>query len=136
MPDFDWNKTVGSLATIGLFGFGLSIAFIDTHWQILIQSKVGLELQARVFSINEMLAFIMRPLAFFLAGPLSDKVFEPFMAGEGNLATKISMIIGSGEGRGMGLILVLSGIILTIWGIMGFNYRPLRFMEDVLPDAY
>ena len=123
------------LATIGLFGFGLSIAFIDTHWQILIQSKVGLELQARVFSINEMLAFIMRPLAFFLAGPLSDKVFEPFMAGEGNLATKISMIIGSGEGRGMGLILVLSGIILTIWGIMGFNYRPLRFMEDVLPDA-
>jgi len=56
------------LATIGLFGFGLSIAFIDTHWQILIQSKVGLELQARVFSINEMLAFIMRPLAFFLAG--------------------------------------------------------------------
>jgi len=40
------------------------------------------------------------------------------MAGEGNLATKISMIIGSGEGRGMGLILVLSGIILTIWGIM------------------
>jgi len=37
------------------------------------------------------------------------------MAGEGNLATKISMIIGSGEGRGMGLILVLSGIILTIW---------------------
>jgi len=51
MPDFDWNKTVGSLATIGLFGFGLSIAFIDTHWQILIQSKVGLELQARVFQL-------------------------------------------------------------------------------------
>jgi len=51
------------------------------------------------------------------------------MAGEGNLATKISMIIGSGEGRGMGLILVLSGIILTIWGIMGFNYRPLRLWK-------
>jgi len=46
------------------------------------------------------------------------------------------MIIGSGEGRGMGLILVLSGIILTIWGIMGFNYRPLRFMEDVCRMLY
>jgi len=39
------------LATIGLFGFGLSIAFIDTHWQILIQSKVGLNYKPEFFQL-------------------------------------------------------------------------------------
>jgi len=51
MPDLIGIRPSVVLATIGLFGFGLSIAFIDTHWQILIQSKVGLELQARVFQL-------------------------------------------------------------------------------------
>lgn len=120
---------------IGLFLFGFSIAFVNTHWQIIIQTKVGLELQGRVFSINMMIAFIMRPVAFLLAGPLTEKIFEPFMVQHNDLALNLGYLIGFGTGRGMGLLFILAGIIMIIWTILGLKYRPLYYMEDILPDA-
>jgi MFS family permease len=120
---------------IGLFVFGLSGALIDAHWLALMQTKVGLELQGRVISTNQMLAGSMMPLGFILAGPLADKVFEPLMKKGGILAGRIGWLIGVGPGRGMGLMIMLVGAFLTLWGILGYRYRPLRFMEDELPDA-
>jgi surfactin synthase thioesterase subunit/MFS family permease len=121
--------------TIGLFVFGLSGALIDAHWLALMQTKVGLELQGRVLTANRMLALSMMPLAFVLTGPLVDRVFEPLMAQGGALAGRIGWLIGAGPGRGMGLMLILIGAFLTVWSILGYRYRPLRFMEDELPDA-
>jgi hypothetical protein len=34
-----------------------------------------------------------------------------------------------------GLLLVGAGALLTGWGILGLWYRPLRHLEDALPDA-
>ncbi|PHV70431.1 non-ribosomal peptide synthetase [Sporanaerobium hydrogeniformans] len=123
------------LLGIGLFLFGISIAFVDTHWQIMIQTKVGLELQGRVFSINQMLVSVFRPMAFLLAAPLCEKIFEPMMMSKSPIVESIKLIIGTGDTRGMGLLFVSVGLVLFIWSILGFNYKPLRNMEDYLPDA-
>lgn len=123
------------LLGIGLFSFGVSIAFVDTHWQILIQSKVGLELQGRVFSINQMLVSTFRPIAMLLAAPLCEKIFTPFLESNLPISRSIKMIIGSGETSDMGLLLVVVGVVLLIWSIGGFRYKPLRNMEDYLPDT-
>ncbi len=120
---------------IGLFGFGFSIAIVRSHWQALIQTKVGLELQGRVLATSSMLATAMMPLGQALAGPLADKVFEPLMVSGGALANSIGRLIGVGPGRGIGLIMILVGVIGQTWAILGYLYRPLRFMEDTLPDA-
>jgi len=119
----------------GFFLFGMSIAFIDTHWQILIQSKVGLELQGRVFSINQMVAASLRPIAFYLSAPLCEKVMQPFMDGDSSLAQFIGSIIGTGSNRGTALLFIIGGIVLIVWTILGLRYKPLYFMEDILPDA-
>lgn len=120
---------------IGLFFFGMSIAYVDTHWQIMIQSKVGLELQGRVFSINEMLVSIFRPFAFLLAPVLCDKIFTPFMQKDTKMTDFICKIIGNDASRGIGLYIIVIGVILLIWAVAGMKYRPLRYMEDYLPDA-
>lgn len=122
------------LAMVALFGMGLSVAFVNTHWQVLIQTKVGLELQGRVFSVNRMLAALLGPLAA-VAGPLADNVFEPMLREEGALYNSIGTIIGTGEGRGIGLMLVAMGLLLVVWGILGMRYKPLRHIEAILPDA-
>jgi amino acid adenylation domain-containing protein len=121
-------------AAIGLFGFGLALAFINTHWLALIQTKVGLELQGRVLATNQVLAFSMRPLSFLLAGPLVASVFGPLalMLPDNSLAPNL---FGIGDGRGIGLLLATSGVLLFIWGLIGMKYRPLRHMESILPDA-
>ncbi len=120
---------------IGAFGTGFFLSFVNAHWQSLMQTKVGLELQGRVISTNRMLALSMMPLGFWLAGPLASKVFEPLMTSENALSRSIGWLVGTGPGRGIGLIVALVGAILFILGGMGLKYRPLRFMEDELPDA-
>jgi hypothetical protein len=121
--------------TVGLFGIGVSVALVNAHWQALIQTKVGLELQGRVLSTNQMLAGSMMPLGFVLAGWWADKMCEPLMAAGGGLAGSVGGLIGAGPGRGMGLMMILTGVMATAWAVLGYRYRPLRYMEDDLPDA-
>jgi hypothetical protein len=108
---------------------------LNSHWMALIQTKVGMELQGRVLATNQMLAMSMMPLGFLTAGPLSDHVFEPLMRPGGALADSVGLVLGAGPGRGAGLLLVVVGLLLFVWGLIGLAYRPLRLLEDILPDA-
>lgn len=128
-------KPSAVFVSIALFGFGLSVALVDIHWQSIIQVKVGLELQGRVFAINQMLAWSMRPFSYISAGVLADHVFEPIMKGNNTISQKLGPVIGSGVGRGMGLMLIIAGGILFVWTIIGFKYKPLCEMDDILLDA-
>jgi hypothetical protein len=44
-------------------------------------------------------------------------------------------MIGIGPGRGIGLILMLSGAFVVVWSMAAYSYRPIRCLEDILPDA-
>ncbi|MFE5330744.1 amino acid adenylation domain-containing protein [Embleya sp. NPDC056575] len=120
---------------VGLFVLWAALMILNSHWMALIQTKVGMELQGRVLATNQMLAMSMMPLGFLTAGPLADRVFEPLLRSDGALAGSLGPILGTGPGRGTGLLLVLVGLTLGVWGLLGLAYRPLSRMEDVLPDA-
>ncbi|MER7701337.1 amino acid adenylation domain-containing protein [Kitasatospora sp. NPDC097605] len=124
-----------ALTACGLFVLWAAMMILNSHWMSLIQTKVGMELQGRVLATNQMLAMSMMPLGFLTAGPLSDHVFEPLMRPGGALADTVGLVLGTGPGRGAGLLLVVVGLVLFVWGLLGLAYRPLRLLEDILPDA-
>ncbi|HEY0636444.1 MAG TPA: MFS transporter, partial [Pseudonocardiaceae bacterium] len=124
-----------AFAAAGLFGLWAALMILNSHWMALIQTKVGMELQGRVLATNQMLAMSMMPLGFLSAGPLADAVFEPWMRADGPLAGTVGAVLGTGPGRGTGFLLVCVGGVLLVWGLLGLAYRPLRLMEDLLPDA-
>ncbi|MEV4249304.1 amino acid adenylation domain-containing protein [Streptosporangium canum] len=132
---------VGLRPSLALAAFGglmswVFLTVLNAHWLALIQLKVGLELQGRVLATNQMLAVSMTPLAFLTAPALADDVFGPLLVPGGALAdTLVGDIVGVGPGRGVGLLLVVCGALLMLWGALGLWYRPLRRMEDTLPDA-
>jgi amino acid adenylation domain-containing protein len=119
----------------GMFGFGFCLALVNAHWIATLQAKVGLELQGRVVATNFMLMEAMVPLGYFSAGPLADQVFGPLMAQGGAWASTFGALIGAGPSRGMGLILVFSGGFVVLWAITAYLYRPIRCLEEILPDA-
>ncbi|MFD0345684.1 hypothetical protein ACFQ0M_05555 [Kitasatospora aburaviensis] len=125
------SRPQAALTACGLFVLWAALMILNSHWMALIQTKVGMELQGRVLATNQMLAMSMMPLGFLTAGPLSDHVFEPLMRPGGALADSV---VGTGPGRGAGLLLVLVGVVLAVWGLLGLAYR-LRLIEDLLPDA-
>ncbi|WP_410771117.1 amino acid adenylation domain-containing protein [Fontibacillus sp. BL9] len=123
------------LTAAGVFGIWFSVTLVNTHWQSLIQTKVGLELQGRVLATNQMIAMSSMPVGYLLAGTLADSVFNTAMNPGGALAGTLGPIIGTGQGRGIGLLIICVGVLAMAWAIAGFNFKPLRNMEDDLEDA-
>lgn len=114
-----------------LFFFGSPI--INGCSQVIWQKKVAPDVQGRVFALRLMIAWSSTPLAYFVAGPLADKVFEPLMAPNGLLALSIGKIIGVGSGRGIGLLFIVMGILMMLTTIAASQYSPLRLVEENEP---
>jgi DHA3 family macrolide efflux protein-like MFS transporter len=98
------------------------------------QAKVPPDMQGRVFSTRRMIAWLVSPLASFVAGPLADQVMEPAMREGGALADTFGWLVGSGPGAGMSLILVFMGILSSLAGLGGYLFPAIRNAEDLLPD--
>lgn len=76
------------------------------------------------------------PIACILAGPLADNVFEPLMKNDGSIGSNfIGSLIGTGPGRGIGLLFILCGIILNAVCFIMLCKKQIMSMEKRLPDV-
>jgi MFS family permease len=116
-----------------LFFFGLPI--INGSSQVIFQKKVAPDVQGRVFALNGAITGASLPLAYVVAGPLADQVFEPLMAANGPLAGSIGQFIGVGSGRGIGLLFIVMGTLTILLTLAAYQYPRLRLVETELPDA-
>ncbi|MBE9117720.1 MFS transporter [Lusitaniella coriacea LEGE 07157] len=74
-------------------------------------SKVETEVQGRVFATRYLIAQMGAPLAFAIAGPLADRVFEPAMSANGQFSQIFKGIFGSNPGAGIALQCTLFSIL-------------------------
>lgn len=122
---------------LGVCGFLLlfSIPMVNASTQVIWQTKVPPEIQGRVFSVRMMVVSSAMPLAFLISGPLADRVFEPAMMPSGSLATIMGPYLGVGPGRGMGLMIFVSGCIPLLATAIAASFSSLRNLEREIPDA-
>lgn len=121
---------------IGMFVMLFSIPLGSGTSQAIFQSKVEPDVQGRVFSIRTMISRSMMPLAFLLAGPLADQVFEPLLREGGALATSwIGTLVGVGPGRGIGILFITSALVLWVASGVAFANPHIRNIETELPDV-
>ena len=118
------------LVTIGAFFFFFSLPAINTTIATVLQQKVAPDFQGRVFALSSMFGVSLTPLAYVLAGLLSDRVFEPLLQPHGLLAPSVGQIVGVGAGRGIGLLFILVGLLLIMLTFGGYLYPRLRHIED------
>lgn len=62
------------------------------------------------------------PIAIVVAGPLAEKVLQPWARS----STAVSRVVGSGAGAGMSLLLILAGLLGLVCGLVGLRSRALR----------
>lgn len=124
------------LMAVAGFGSMLLSPIVNGSSQALWQSKVAVDVQGRVFAVRRMIAWSVMPLAYVLAGPLADHVFNPLLVEGGPLADSLmGMIFGVGAGRGIGLLMAVIGLLSVIVSLSGYLYPRTRLVEDELPDA-
>lgn len=105
------NKSI-FVTGAGIFLFFLALPFMNTSADVLIRKNIPNELQGRVWGIISLLSQTGTVLAYALSGVLADFVFEPLLADNGILADSIGALIGTGTGRGIGFMLILSGVCI------------------------
>jgi len=107
---------------------------IQAAEQTIIQKVVSQNHQGRVFGFSRSLEQSIAPLTAFLIGPVAQLIFIPFMtAGAG--VQLIGGWFGTGVGRGIALVFIISGIIgliITIIAMRLHAYKLLtkRYMEE------
>ncbi len=123
------------LVALGAFGAHITIAMVFGSNQAIWQTKIETENQGRVFSAQQMFASLASPLAYLLAGPLAEQIFEPLMMPSGTFSSTLTPILGAGAGRGIGLMFVLMGVAKIIVSVSAFLNPRVRLIEEELPDA-
>lgn len=120
---------------VSQFALAVALQLANGCTQAIWQTKVAQDVQGRVFSARVMISYSIIPIAYLVAGPLSERVFEPAMAEGGALASSVGQIIGVGPGRGIALQIVLAGSVYVIAAAFIMLHPRVRRMELELPDA-
>ena len=57
------------------------------------------------------------------------------MADDGALAGTLGPLLGTGDGRGIGLMIVMMGVATAVLGVGAYLHPRIRHLDDDLPDA-
>jgi len=98
------------LTGIGIFLFFLCLPFMNTCGDVLVRVSIPNEMQGRVWGMISLLTQAGTVAAYISCGVLADYIFEPMFVENGLLFLSIGRIIGTGEGRGIGFMLILAGL--------------------------
>lgn len=96
----------------------LPIPFINAGQNMIMYRDVPARLQGRIFAVRNAIQFSTIPVGILLGGFLADYVFEPFMRRQGILAQLLSLIVGEGEGSGMAVMFLCTGILGSLFSLL------------------
>lgn len=112
------------------------MAVVSSGVGAIIQSSVPFNLQGRMHATLAAISLASMPLAYPLAGPLADYVFEPLFAEGGLLVDNVGRLIGVGAGRGIGLLFIILGACIFTFSLLGqLGPRRSASRMDALPAS-
>ncbi|HQP08619.1 MAG TPA: MFS transporter [Anaerolineaceae bacterium] len=112
----------------------LAIPLMNGSNQAIWQAKVAPDLQGRVFSSRRLIAWFTNPVSPIIGGTMADFVLEPAMRAGGFLPDTFGWLVGTGPGSGMGLLMLICGVLISLVGVAGYFIPVIRKAEDLLPD--
>ena len=125
-----------NLAVIGIstFLFFSTLPFMNSCADVLVRVSVPNELQGRVWGLISLITQMGTVAAYIISGVMADYIFEPMFNKNGILVENIGIIIGTGKGRGIGFMLILSGIGMLIMAIIIWKNREIREVSEKCVD--
>jgi MFS family permease len=103
------------LIAASMFGITFGIPLLNGCFMRLWQPRIAPDVQGRTFAAIQVMVWSTEPIAYITAGPLADRVFRPLLVPGGPLASTVGTVIGTGPGRGIGLMLILVGVLMLLW---------------------
>lgn len=123
-----------------ILGLAVALAFVafpveESTSTSIMQAKVPGEYMGRVSAARQMMTLSAVPVAMLISAPMAEYVFEPWLVGGDGFLRNIAMqVVGEGKGRGMAVMLLVMGVLLSIVTILARFYKPLVNVEEDLRD--
>jgi MFS family permease len=111
------------------FFFFCALPFINTSADVLVRKNIPNEMLGRAWGIIGVLSQGGFIAAYITAGFLADHVFNPLFNKGGALASTAGRIIGTGPGRGIGFMFIISGICVVITALITSQIKSLHSLE-------
>ncbi|MFE7129885.1 amino acid adenylation domain-containing protein [Streptomyces sp. NPDC057638] len=119
----------------GVFGMSMSLSLLNGIYLTIIQVKVPQRFHGRVMALNQLVAWSTLPVGFLLIAPFGSHYLEPLMSPGGGLADTVGAVLGTGDGRGIGLLYILLGAAILLLGAVSLRVRVLARFDQEVPDA-
>ncbi len=112
------------------FLFFATLPFINTSADVMIRKNIANETQGRAWGIIGIVSQLGYVAAYACAGVLADHVFNPLLREGGVLTSTVGKVMGIGEGRGIGLLFIVSGILIVIVAVVIPKMKSIRAMDN------
>lgn len=101
---------------VGITGFFFfaTLPFANTGLECLIRHNLDNNVQGRVWGLVGLISQSGYIFSYAFCGLLADYIFTPLLRKDGALADSIGKVYGTGEGRGIGLLISLAGVLIVL----------------------
>lgn len=121
-----------NLLLIGVFGFLFfaMLPFANASLDYLLRTNIDNQVQGRAWGLIGLISQLGYVAAYALSGVLADYLFTPLLLPGGILSASVGRIMGTGQGRGIGLLIVLAGLLLCATSVFLFSMKSIRQLES------
>ncbi|MFC8453652.1 amino acid adenylation domain-containing protein [Kitasatospora sp. NPDC057223] len=123
------------VVALGAFGMAFGLGLVNGVYATIIQTKVPLRFHGRVIAVNTMVAWSTLPIGFAVVAPLGPQLLQPLMDDGGALAGTVGSLIGTGDGRGIGLLYLVFGLAMAALALVSLRIPVLARFDREVPDA-
>jgi len=109
--------------------FFTALPFVNTSADVLIRIRIPNDVQGRAWGMISILTQVGYVAAYAVCGVLADYVFSPMLMEDGILAGSVGRLIGTGEGRGIGFMLIIAGILMFGFAFVFGLKKSIKEME-------
>lgn len=129
MAGFGVTTNIPIIIVFG-FIFFLTLPYANTSIDVLIRKSIDNDKQGRAWGLISLLSQVGYAIAYMLSGVLADYIFNPALQEGGALADSVGKILGTGETRGIGLLLIVAGVGLIITALCVSRSKSIRELEN------
>ncbi|WP_232231470.1 MFS transporter [Paenibacillus sp. HW567] len=117
------------LICISGFLFFAMLPIINTCLDFLIRTNIDNSVQGRAWGLIGVISQLGFVAAYALSGVLADYIFTPLLVDGGSFADSVGRIIGTGSGRGTGLLICIAGILACVASVVLYNIKSVAKLE-------
>lgn len=118
------------LICISGFLFFAMLPFANTSIDFLIRTNIQNDLQGRAWGLIGIISQLGYLIAYGITGVLSDYVFTPLLIEGGALAGTVGKVIGTGTGRGIAFLIIISGVLICITSLILYKLQSIKNLES------